>query len=54
MQFGMNTRHEMFGKVIRGQCVVLLPGNIDLTLVNSLHGLLNIEKGGLNGRVIAT
>jgi len=30
-----------------------LHGNIDQTLVNSLHCLLNFEKGGLDCRVIA-
>jgi len=28
--------------------------NIDQTLVNSLHRLLNCEIGGLDGRVITT
>jgi len=29
-------------------------GNIDQTLVNSFHGLLNFEIGGLDCRVIIT
>jgi len=29
-------------------------GNIDQTLVNSLHGLLNCEIGGLDCRIIIT
>ena len=33
---------------------VLLYTNIDQTLVNSLHGLLNCEIGGLDCRVITT
>ena len=32
----------------------VLHGNIDQTLVKSLHGLLNFEIGGLDCRVIAT
>jgi len=32
----------------------VLHGNIDQTLVNSLHGLLNFEIGGLDSRVVAT
>jgi len=32
----------------------LLHGNIDQTLVNSLHGLLNFETGELDCRVITT
>jgi len=33
---------------------MLVHGNIDQTLVNSLHGLLNCEIGGLDCRVITT
>ena len=33
---------------------MLLYTNIDQTLVNSLHGLLNCEIGGLDGHVITT
>ena len=32
----------------------ILHGNIDQTLVNSLHGLLNCEIGGLDCRIIIT
>jgi len=32
----------------------LLYTNIDQTLVNSLHGLFNCEKGGLDCHVITT
>ena len=35
-------------------CHLLLHGNIDQTLVNSLHGLLNFEISGLDCRVITT
>jgi len=33
---------------------LLVHGNIDQTLVKSLHGLLYFEIGGLDGRVIIT
>jgi len=33
---------------------MILYGNIDLTLVNSLHGLLNFEIGGFDRHVITT
>jgi len=33
---------------------MVLYTNIDQKLVNSLHGLLNCEIGGLDGRVITT
>ena len=32
----------------------VLHENIDQTLMNSLHGLLNCEIGGLDGHVITT
>jgi len=35
-------------------CHLLLHGNIDQTLVNSLHCLLNFEISGLDCRVITT
>ena len=34
--------------------VIVLHGNIDKTLVNSLHGLLNCEIGGLDCLFITT
>jgi len=34
--------------------IIILHENINQTLVNSLHGLLNCEIGGLDCRVITT
>ena len=35
-------------------CIHVVYGSIDQTLVNSLHGLLNFERDGLDCRVITT
>ena len=41
-------------RIILYHVIQVLYTNIDLTLVNSLHGLLNCEIGGLDCHVIAT
>ena len=46
--------HVTLYVVVMFLCNLVLYGNIDQTLINSLHGLLNFEIGGLDCRVITT
>jgi len=50
----LNLRHRKLVNTPSLCSHVILHRNIEQKLVNSLHGLLNFEIGGLDGRVVPT
>ena len=52
--FGYALVHVIYSRVSGQYSHAVLQTNIDQKLINSLHGLLNCEIGGLDYRVITT